>query len=197
MDRCIKVLSFVFSLTALGLSAYAVSHQYCADIPTTVLTLVGVCATMIVGISVVDAFAVHSALHRTEEKMNELSHKMEELTQLEEKVRKMKKQTNILFNHTWGLTFKEHQPYMALVHFWRAFCLAAERKDVKRAKSCVSNALETAYEIKQRKENGGELDLPDMEKLPTEIPQTMKGADVYYAYEDDIKELIDTIKSII
>ena len=36
-------------LSILGLSAYAFSNQYYADIPSTVLTLVGICATLIVG----------------------------------------------------------------------------------------------------------------------------------------------------
>ena len=60
MEEKIIFLSFAFSLGALGLSAYAFSNQYYADIPTIVLTLVGICATLIVGISV-DAFAVHNA----------------------------------------------------------------------------------------------------------------------------------------
>ena len=196
MDTCIKILSFVFSLAALGLSAYAASNQYYADIPTTVLSVVGICATLIVGISVVDAFAVHSALHRTEEKMNELSQKMEELALLEGEVCKMRKQTNILFHHTWGLSFKNHQPYLALAEFWKAFELTVVSKDVKRAKSCIINALEVADEIKQRKENGGKLDEPDMSLIPTETPVAMKNTDVYCVYENDIKKLIDTIKSI-
>ena len=196
MDTCIKVLSVVFSLAALVLSACAASNQGNADIPTTVLSVVGVCATLIVGLSVVDFFAVHSVLHRTEVKMNELTQKMEELTKLEDEVQRMRKQTNILFHHTWGLSFLEHQPYMALAQFWKAFELTVESKDVKRAKSCIINALEVADEIKQRRENGGELDEPDMAEIPTEIPNAIKDTDVYCAYEDDIKKLIDTIKSI-
>ena len=183
-------------LSILGLSAYAFSNQYYADIPTTVLTLVGICATLIVGISVVDVFAVHSSLHKTEEKIDELSRKIEEFQKIEERVRKMKKQTNILFNHTWGLSFTQHQPYMSLAYFWKAFSLAVESKDVMRAKSCIRNAIEVANDIKQRKENGSELDESDMERIPTEVPQAMKGTDVYCAYESDVKELMDIIKTI-
>ena len=68
-----KISSFIFSLIALVLSIYALSSQYYTDITTTVLSLVGISVTLIVGISVVDAFAVHSAFHKMEEKMDELS----------------------------------------------------------------------------------------------------------------------------
>ena len=94
-----------------------------------VLSLVGICATLIVGVSVIDAFSVHSLLHSAEKKMNDLSHKLEKLSLLEEDVRKMRKQTNILLNYTWGLNFSEHQPYMALVELWKAFELTVESKD--------------------------------------------------------------------
>lgn len=107
MDVFIKLLSFLFSFIALCLSVYAVSNQYYANIPTTVLSLVGICATIIVGISVVDTFAVHSAFHKMEEKMGELSNRMDKLTELEMEVRKMKKKTNMLFHHTWGLVLRE------------------------------------------------------------------------------------------
>ena len=68
MSVFIKLLSFLSSFIALCLSVYAVSNQYYVNIPTTVLSLVGICATIIVGISVVDTFAVHPAFHKMEEK---------------------------------------------------------------------------------------------------------------------------------
>ena len=196
MEEKILFLSFAFSLGALSLSAYTFSNQYYADIPTTVLTLVGICATLIVGISVVDAFAVHNALEKYETKMNELTIRMEALTKLEETVHKMKKQTNILFHHTWGLSFSDKQPYAALAEFWNAFQLAAKEDDVKRAKSCLENAQTVIHDIIERKTSNRKLDSPDMDKLPTDIPNDLKNSKVYIAFKNSVDELIDDIITI-
>ena len=186
MDGFIKLLSFLFSFVALCLSVYAVSNQYYVNIPTTVLSLVGICATIIVGISVVDTFAVHSAFHKMEEKMDELSKKMEEVEKQKEKIRKLRKQANILFHHTWGLVFANNQPYDALNEFWKAFTSAAKDNDVKRAKVCLENTESTIENIMQQKEMEG----LDERKISLLITDELKQTSVYVAFEDRINELL-------
>ena len=178
----------LFSFVALCLSVYAVSNQYYADIPTAVLSLVGVCSTLIVGISVVDAFAVHSAFHKMEGKVDELSKKMEELTKQEEKIRKLRKQANILFHHTWGLVYANNQPYDALNEFWKAFTSAAKDNDVKRAKVCLENTESTIEDIMRQKEMEG----LDERKISLPITDELKQTSVYVAFEDRINELLKT-----
>lgn len=182
-----KISSFIFSLIALGLSIYALSSQYYTDITTTVLSLVGICVTLIVGISVVDAFAVHSAFHKIEEKMEKLSKKMEEVEKQEEKIRKMKKQANILFHHTWGLIFRETQPYDALNEFWKAFTLASNDNDIKRAKVCLENAENVIEDIMQQKN----MNSFDEKTIPITISEELKQTSTYIAFEDWINELVN------
>lgn len=187
MDIFIKLLSFLFSFVALCLSVYAVSNQYYANIPTTVLSLVGICATIIVGISVVDTFAVHSAFHKMEEKMGELSNRMNKLTELEIEVRKMKNQANILFHHTWGLIFREAQPYDALNEFWEAFTLASNDNDIKRAMVCLENTENVIEDIMQQKGT----DELDESKISLKITDELKQTSTYIAFENRINELVN------
>lgn len=187
MDVFIKLLSLLFSFVALCLSVYAVSNQYYANIPTTVLSLVGICATIIVGISVVDTFAVHSAFHKMEEKMGELSKKMEEVEKQEEKIHKMKNQANILFHHTWGLIFREAQPYNALNEFWKAFTLASNDNDITRAKVCLENTENVIEDIMQQKGT----DELDESKISLKITDELKQTSAYIAFENRINELIN------
>ncbi len=195
MNTFIKISAFVFSLAALGISAYAVSNQHCENIPTAVLSLVGICATLIVGISVVDTFAVHSALHRMEEKMKEQTDKMKKLDELERKVRNLKKQSNILFHHTWGLAISKDQPFAALEEYWNAFQLAAKEDDISRAKTCLTNAEDVLANIIQRKNENKELDEPNREKLPTSTPPEIMKSKVYVAFEDRIAKFICDIRT--
>lgn len=182
-----KISSFIFSLIALGVSIYALSSQYYTDITTTVLSLVGISVTLIVGISVVDAFAVHSAFHKMEEKMGELSNRMDKLTELEMEVRKMKKKTNMLFHHTWGLVLREDQPYDALNEFWRAFEYASKDNDIKRAMVCLENMENVIENIIQQKN----MNSFDEKTIPITISEELKQTSTYIAFEDRINELIN------
>ena len=182
-----KISSFIFSLIALVLSIYALSSQYYTDITTTVLSLVGISVTLIVGISVVDTFAVHSAFHKMEEKMGELSKKMEEVEKQEEKIHKMKKQANILFHHTWGLIFREAQPYDALNEFWKSFTLASNDNDIKRAKVCLENTENVIEDIIQQKGTDG----LDESKISLKITDELKQTSTYIAFENLINELVN------
>lgn len=190
MNGIALIMCFSFSLVALGLSIYACSSQYYADIPTSVLSLMGICATLIVGISIVDVFSIHQVLEKNEEKMDEFDKKIVELSKLEDDVRKLRKQSNILFHHTWGLCFSQKQPYAALAEFWKAFQLAANDNDIKRAKSCLENANESVEDIIRRKEKRGELDTPESDNLPISIPVEMTDSSVFIAFKADVNNLI-------
>ena len=196
MDKCIKILGFIFSLIALAISAYAVSNQYYADIPTTVLTLVGICATLIVGTAVIDTFAVHSVLHKMEEKMEKQESKLAELEKLQEDIIRMKRQTNILFHHTWGLASADKHPYGALNEFWKAFCLAARDDDIERAKSCLENAEEVAKNIMQRKKEQQEIDISYSDIKDLSYPEELKKSKVYIAFGERIDKLMSFIREM-
>lgn len=204
MDTYFKISVFLFSLIALVFSCYAISNQYYADIPAFVLSLVGICATLIVGVSVVDTIAVHKLedklsiqSNEMNNKLNELSKKLEEISTLEDKLRKMKKQTNILFHHTWGLAYSNSQPYDALSEFLKALNITVEIGDIKRAKTCITNAEFAVEEIAKR----GVEDNSDINSdiiIPHAFfEKNIKESKVYVAFGERIEKLIYKIQQTI
>ena len=197
MKRIINILSFAFSLLAFASSAYAISSHPGTNIPSFVLSLVGICATLIVGISVVDTFVLRNALNKVDEKMEEQTKRMEELSTLEKEFRQTKRQINVLFHHTWGLALTDKQPYAAFQEFWRGFTLSAQQNDIKRAQSCLSNAEILVEDIVRRKQEGQVLDTPCMTMLDMVISDNLKSSQVYTAFGDRVERLLEELKRTI
>ncbi|MBQ8714015.1 MAG: hypothetical protein IJ552_02270 [Prevotella sp.] len=193
MDKIIKTLNFLLSILAVCLSVSVASNQCCINVSSTVLALVGVCATLIVGVSVIDTIALYSTLQKVEKKMTEQNKRLDELGKLDTEIRKMKKQTNILFHHTWGLALEKEQPYAAFAEYWKAFVRAAESDDIKRAKSCLSNAENVVKDITQRKLGRGQLDAPDYGQTLFIVPDEIKDTPVYVAFSDKVDALLTNI----
>ena len=193
MNSKLVIISIVLSLVAIGLSCYSLTNQYYADIPTTVLSLVGVCVTIVVGINLVEAISLHSMLNTYDKRMEELTKKTNDVSLMEGQMRKMKKQTNILFHYTWGLSYgNDGSYYNSLSEFWKAFLLAAETNDFKRAKSCLSNMEITIEIIEQQTLN----DMIEEREFPYNIPEVIKGSDVYCVFGEKVDDLFLRIKSL-
>ncbi len=179
-----KECSIILSLVALALSFVAITGIHCFEmnVSDSVLTIIGVCTTLIVGVSVVDAITVRR-----------LERKIEELDKLEKKVRKQTKQSNILFHYTWGMQHWKEHPYTALCDFWKGFTIAAETDDIKRAKSCLANMEALSSEICGMLHSGETISIEDFERVPREVPQSMKDSKVYCAFDTQINALIEKI----
>lgn len=183
-----KECSIILSLAALALSFVAITGIHCFEmnVSDSVLTIIGVCATLIVGVSVVDALTIRN-----------LQQKIERFDKLDKKVSRQLHQINILFHHTWGIQMWDKQPYTALSEFWRGFCIAAESDDIKKAKSCLENAKEVSNEIMEKLNSKTFISNQDKEQIPTEIPMFMKDTKVFCAFKEQAEALIDSINKYI
>lgn len=180
-----KIASLFFALIALAFSALALFGKLCLiDLPNAVLSLIGICCTLMVGISVVDAISVRK-----------LERKINELDKLKKKVDKMLNQSNILFHYTWGVQNEKDYPYAALNEFWKGICIAAKYDDVKRAKSCLENAEQLLDGICTKQESKDMLSKKGVDLLPREVPKEVEESKVYDAFEDRINALIEIINS--
>lgn len=179
-----KECSIILSLVALVLSFVAITGIHCLemDISESVLTIAGICTTLIVGVSVVDALTIRN-----------LQQKIGSLDKLDKKVSRKLQQTNILFHHTWGIQMWDKQPYTALSEFWRGFCIAAETDDIKRAKSCLANMEELSKDMSEKLVSREALSKEDIERVPREVPKSMKDSKVYCAFDTRINKLIEKI----
>ena len=184
MRGYVLVLSLIaFALSILAFFTGGVS----ASLESGALTLISICATLVVGVSFVNVF---------EDKMAKYESEIEELEKLQCKLDKMRRKSHILFHHTWGLAFIDKQPYHALEEFWCAFLLAAKEDDIKRAKSCLENAKMVAEEIKEGKKNQAEVrdSFDNIDRF--QILEELRKSKVYFAYSDKIEELLDIIRMI-
>ncbi len=198
MKKCINILSFVFSLVALVLSVYAVSCHSGASIPALVLSLVGICATLIVGISVIDTIVLRSVLHKVDDKMEEQAKKMEELSKVEEDLQKTKQRANMLLHLSWGMTLSGNEPYTALLQYWRGFSLASQDNDIKCAKACLVKAEILVKDIAGRaRKHPLSLDTPSKKLHEICITDELKSSHAYAAFGDRIEKLLKTINSLI
>ena len=186
-------LCAIIMLVVFALCAFSKPSSTTIDLPNLILSLMGVCATLIVGVSVYNTVDVSSTLRKTENKMEAIEVKLVEMEKLATEIKKIKKQTNILFHHTWGMTQEKDSPYAALHEYWRAFEICVESNDYSRGKSCIDNALKVADLIKSLGKN---INDTGKEDIPHEIPDKLKGTKLYNFYKQEIDTLFEKIKDI-
>ena len=191
-----KTFCIFCSLIAVVFSVLALCGHHCMRLDGA-LTIVSICVTLIVGVSVVDAIAVHNILSKYNGKMDAMTERLNKLSSLEEQLHKAKRQTNLLLHFTWGLSFSKEQPYTAIAEYWKAIELAASDNDVKRAKSCIHNLEEVvrrvSEESKQIADNSNEEAL---NAIPKEFPKELRKSCVYIAFEKRFDELIGQINQL-
>ena len=181
-------------VVVFGLCLFSKSSSDTVELPNVVLSLIGVCATLIVGVSVYNTVEVNSVLRKTEGKTEELEKKLKELSTIADDVEKLRVQANILFHLTWGMVLKENQPYTALREFWSGFELCVKSEDYNRGKVCINEAIKIAKSIASQKET---IKMTDKEKIPHEFPIEIKDTKLYRFYRREVDELFEKIKEIV
>ena len=161
------------------------------------LTIVSICVTLIVGVSVVDAIAVHDILSKYNRKIDAMTERLDELSSLNKQFHKTKRQTNLLLHFTWGLSFSKEQPYTAIAEYWKAIEFAALNDDVKRAKSCIHNLEEVVKRVLEEPKQMADIsNKEDLNDIPKEVPKDMRESSVYIAFAERVDELIPQIGQI-
>ena len=109
----------------------------------------------------------------------------------------MKKQSNILFHYTWGLTYCKEEPVAAFQEFWKALELTMKVDDIKRAKSCLQQAELLIDDIISNDSINAneELELLSVEFGTKIMSQNLKDTNVYHAFGDRIEKLIVRINN--
>lgn len=108
-----------------------------------ILTIIGLCTTLIVGTHFVDVM-----------RLKDIEKRLEKLCEKEKSVFDLEKKMKIAFSATWGITYMNYQPYSSLYHFLKAFHLALQYQDCIRAKTCLNGldkAIKRFESLKKRK----------------------------------------------
>lgn len=181
-------------VVVFGLCLFSKSSSDTIELPNVVLSLIGVCATIIVGVSVYNTVEVNSVLRKTEGKTEELEKKLKELSTIADDVEKLRAQANILFHLTWGMVLKENQPYTALREFWSGFEHCVKSDDYIRGRVCLKEAIKIAKSIASKKET---IKMTDKEKIPHEFPVELEDTKLYRFYRSEVDKLFEKIKEIV
>ena len=189
-----KDCSIVFSLVALTLSIVALFgvHQNIVCIPELVLTLLGVCATFIVGVSVVSTIELHEVTRRLKEIVKIKKETDEAKTQMED----MRLHANIALHVSYGLASWSWQPKTAITECLKALDIAVQLDDCVRTNVCVSVLDAVLREICKDDKLRSRLKGKQEDDIPNDIPEWYKDHAPYKAMKDKIEEVFESIKSV-
>ncbi|MBR1462222.1 MAG: hypothetical protein IJ604_02420 [Prevotella sp.] len=189
-DIC--VLSFLFTIVLLVVCVSVLSNGFCFNISETILTLIGICTTIIIGVAVVDSVSFFKMMEKTDIKIKMMEDQLNELKNLKVKVEKTKRQTNTLFHYTWGTTQIKDDPYAAVYEFMKGIISSSKDDDIDRAKSCLTKAEEVLKDIEEQQKKGILFDCND--RITDLISDEFKKTKVYCAFNDRIENLISKIR---
>lgn len=189
-----KDCSIVLSLVAMTLSIVALFgvHQSIVCIPELVLTLLGVCATFIVGVSVVSTIELLEVTRRLKE-IDEIKKEVNETkTQMED----MRLHANIALHVSFGLTSWNWQPKTAITECLNALDIAMRLDDCVRANVCVSVLDAVLRKISKEDKLKSRLKGKQADDIPKDIPEWYKDHAPYKVMKDKIGEVFEKIKSV-
>lgn len=124
----------ILSLSALVIAILALfSKCGCLSVENGVLSLVGVCTTLIVGINIVDAL-----------KIKQMEVKVKEMEQVRNDLEVLRINANIAIHTSLGLSYFNSQQYVkAFEEYQKSYKHAFENNDAKRVRMCTKLMKET------------------------------------------------------
>lgn len=190
-----KECSLIISLVALTLSVVAIFgiHKNIVSFPDLVLTLLGVCATIIVGISVISAVEL---LHVTR-KLKEIDQIQSELKHAKAKMESMRSKANLVMHIACGLALKDWQPRTTITECLKGFGIAMQVEDAPNAHFC----LDTLEKVIRRFQND-EMILNNLKegntyKVPKDIPEEYKKLKLYKVFEKRLESVFEEINVLL
>lgn len=166
-----RSVCFFLSIIAFALSAMAFFGKYdCNGIPNVILSLIGICCTLIVGVSVVDSITVHN-IQKQINKLDDTQIKQEKQEEhLKVLIEEQKSTTYISNQISWGLATLSMQPTASFGYFVKGLEKSLETNNVKAIGICL-HCMEQVPKIMKRKENDSKHHI----SVQKETPQLSEG----------------------
>lgn len=157
------------------------------------LSLISICTTLIVGVSVVDVVR----LEKLEKKIDELKELRRDVDKQKNELEELRDNANIALDANWGFTLVSVKPQTAVVQLWKAIEKSFKKEDTKRANTCISvlenviKIIEKDNQIKQelRKETDGHV--------PIEITESLEYSSLYDTFKSRLEKILQKIETII
>lgn len=186
-----KLISLLLSMVAIIISIVC---KWFIPMAVTdgALTLISICVTLIVGLSVVDSLAVYN-MHKRIEKLTEKQKELEaQECRLKEAIAEQAVTSFVSTHVSWGLTFINMQPYTSFRYFVKGLEKALENNYTKGMRNCLNCMEQVPKVIKQNKEII--KDKAKKEGCP-QLSDAIKQSDAYKLVEDRIDKIFDDMKS--
>ena len=164
-----KTVSFLSSIIAIAIACMSLWGRSYHLTSESLIAVIAICTTIVVGVHLYDTWTLH--------KMEE---KLEKLSGVNKEIEEMKRNSNIAFHVSWGLSFINSNPKKAFSECWKAFEIAIFANDAIRANTCMK-CLESISK---------KSDLSDMVKLSTEL----LSAPLYQVFQKRIEDLFKSNK---
>lgn len=186
-----KLLSLLLSMVAIIISIVC---KWFIPMAVTdgALTLISICVTLIVGLSVVDSLTVHN-MHKRMEKLAEKQKELEtQEIRLKEEIAEQAVTSFVSTYVSWGLALINTQPFTSFGYFIKGLEKALEKNYTKGISNCLNCMEQVPKVIKQNK--GKIKDEAKKEGCP-QLSDAIKQSDAYKLVEDRIDKVLADMKS--
>ncbi len=197
-----KECSLIISLVALTLSVVAIFgiHKNIVSFPDLVLTLIGVCATIIVGVSVISALE----LLQVTRKLKEIDQIKRDIEATNQRMDETKQDMDVMINHanlalhiSFGLALMEWQPTVTISECLKGFYIAMRENDASRAHTCLDTLEKVLGRFKKDGDILIELNRKKADKIPKEIPEEYKKLKLYKVFEERLESVFKEIETLL
>ena len=191
--RPISIISLVVAIIAISLSIITLSGKSCPIPSDNILALVGICTTLIVGVSVVDTITIHN-LQKQVDGLQKIQYDLKDvIAQCEAKLQEQKDRANISNNLSWGLALIGWQPYSSFLYFFKGLELSLATNQQKGVESCLHCMEQVPKSIARLKKHHQEIDHAKKGKIPLSVPDEICKYEIYRLIKNRVEKVFKDI----
>lgn len=197
-----KECSLIISLVALTLSIVAIFgiHKNIVGHPDLVLTLLGVCATIIVGISVISALE----LLQVTRKLKEIDQIKKDIEIANQRMDETKQDMDVMRNHanlalhlSFGLALMEWRPAVTISECLKGFYIALRENDASRAHTCLDILEKVLGRFQNDEIIHNNLKKSYTDKIPKKLPDEYRKLELYKVFEKRLESVFKEIEILL
>lgn len=182
-----KRYALFFSLIAFALSLMAFfTCGVSVSVENGALALIGICATLIVGVSVVN-----------EVRMRELEKKLKKIDEVEKNLEYLRVHSNIAMRMSWGFAYMSKMPYTAFREFENAYKHALKSNDMHWIDATLQCMEEIVRIKKDSEDNIKKREESSKRKINSEVPKEIQEIKAYKAFKDRTEKIYSEMSKII
>ena len=176
----------IFSLFSLAFSMLAFfSSSVSTSLENGTLAAIAICATLIVGASVVDVV-----------RLNEIEKRLKTLDETEKRIESLRIHSNIAMHMSWGFAHLNNMPFTAFLEFEKAYKFALKAKDL----TWIDVSLQCMEEVvrikKDYEKRINKREIESIKKLKNIVPDDIQKCNGYRAFKKRTEKIYSDLESL-